>query len=434
MVSRDELQEALAFGHESRSFEVKGPGKLSDTAYCAKVARAVMAMGNLRDGGLVCLGVDETQMPQMLPGLDDDQFAAWSDFDDVMDKMARFSDPPVSFKVQPLKLDNGAQVVVLDVAEFDHIPHVCKRDSQRDLQKGMTYVRPRGKPESVPVPSSSEMRELLDLATTKGVRDFIARAAAAGISLSGGPSMEEVEREAFSREAMLAWEQPSAALQQILTHGYSDIAIQPGPFDAERLAPATLCSFIEDHTVRLRGWPVPYIDHRIPLERHGRWIGQTIEPQIVPHFEAWRICTSGQFLQRRVLATDARNSSELEPNDYRATGAVAVWDVLLYGVEIAELGARLATTLESEHITFELSLHGIAGRQLISGDWSRELHASYLVHADTLRASRSVGTEELIAKPREIGVSMSQDILGQFGIQLPDQVLMDWQERILNAS
>lgn len=434
MVSRDELQDALTFGHESRSFEVKGPGNLSDSAYCAKVARAVMAMGNLRDGGLVCLGIDETLMPQMLPGLDADQFTAWSDFDDVTDKMARYSDPPVSFKVHPLDLTSGAQVVVLDVTEFDHVPHVCKRDSQRDLQKGMTYVRPRGKPESVPVPSSSEMRELLDLATTKGVRDFISRAVAAGISLGGGPSMKEVQHGAFRRESMQAWEQPSEAIQQILEHAYSDVAIQPGPIHEARLPPAKLGAFIENHAVRLRGWPVPYIDPRIPTERHGRWIGQTIEPQIVPHFEAWRMCTSGQFLHRRVLSTDTINSNELEPNDDRATGAVAVWDVLLYCVEIAELGARIATTLESEEVTFEYSLNGIAGRELISGDRRRELHASYLVQADSLQASRSVVTEELIAKPREIGVSLAQDIFGQFGLQLPDQVLMDWQDRILNAS
>ena len=53
-----EVEDLFGLGHESRSFEVKGPGLLTDSAYCARVARAVMAMGNLRDGGLVCLGVE----------------------------------------------------------------------------------------------------------------------------------------------------------------------------------------------------------------------------------------------------------------------------------------------------------------------------------------------------------------------------------------
>ena len=66
---------------------------------------------------------------------------------------------------------------------------------------------------------------------------------------------------------------------------------------------------------------------------------------VVPHVDAWRIFTSGQFLHRRVFATDLRDASELKPEDPDATGAVAVWDVLLYLVEVAESAARMATAL-----------------------------------------------------------------------------------------
>ena len=55
MVSRDEVEQLLALGHDVRASEVKGPGSLNDKA-CANLARAAIAMGNLRDGGLVCLG------------------------------------------------------------------------------------------------------------------------------------------------------------------------------------------------------------------------------------------------------------------------------------------------------------------------------------------------------------------------------------------
>ena len=84
----EQVVQLLALGHESRSFEVKGPLSLADKAHCAKVARAVIAMGNLRDGGIVLIGVDETQMTEMLPGLSDEDFGAWSDFDNVSDALA----------------------------------------------------------------------------------------------------------------------------------------------------------------------------------------------------------------------------------------------------------------------------------------------------------------------------------------------------------
>lgn len=112
------------------------------------------------------------------------------------------------------------------------------------------------------------------------------------------------------------------------------MAVRPGPYQAERLTPAQLDPFVAEQAVRLRGWPVPMVSPRYPLQRHGTWLAQ--DSQSTFHVEAWRIFTSGQFLHRRVLATDVRDADELRAEDARATGAVALWDVLLYGVEVAE--------------------------------------------------------------------------------------------------
>lgn len=51
------------------------------------------------------------------------------------------------------------------------------------------------------------MRELLDLATDKGVRDFVARARKAGLALPGGaaPTQQEVDEAAFAAEAEQGW-------------------------------------------------------------------------------------------------------------------------------------------------------------------------------------------------------------------------------------
>ncbi len=40
-----EVEQYLALGHESRSFEVKGPVRIKDRGFCAKVAKAAMAIG-----------------------------------------------------------------------------------------------------------------------------------------------------------------------------------------------------------------------------------------------------------------------------------------------------------------------------------------------------------------------------------------------------
>ena len=146
------------------------------------------------------------------------------------------------------------------------------------------------------------------------------------------------------------------------------------------------------------------VSPRDPLQRHGTWLAE--DSQSTFHVEAWRIFTSGQFLHRRVLATDVRDADELRAEDARATGAVALWDVLLYVVEVAELAARMATRLGCETVTFEVSLRGIAGRELISGDHRRHLYGPYLSAANSFSAARTLDVTGLLTDPRTFGVEV----------------------------
>jgi hypothetical protein len=136
------------------------------------------------------------------------------------------------------------------------------------------------------------------------------------------------------------------------------------------------------------------------------------------------MCTSGQFLQRRVLTTDlVTDNAELRPDSDDATGAVAVWDVLLYAVEVAEFGANVAQSLNLDSVTLRMSMNGIAGRELISGDWKRELHGPYTFAGNTISSERGFSSTDLLTKAREAGVDVSQDLLRPFGLDIPDQVL-----------
>jgi hypothetical protein len=74
----------------------------------------------------------------------------------------------------------------------------------------------------------------------------------------------------------------------------------------------------------------------------------------------------------------------------------------------------------------------VAGSLTEPGDWLRELQGPYLVLADRLSGSEVVNSARLIASPRQIGVALAQVLLQQFGLDLPNQVLMDWQEQIFH--
>ncbi len=72
----------------------------------------------------------------------------------------------------------------------------------------------------------------------------------------------------------------------------------------------------------------------------------------------------------------------------------------------------------------------IEGRQLVSGDWKRELFGPYVISTDRLEGHHSASTVGLLADPRGVAIRIVQGLLGQFGLNLSDQVLMDWQEQV----
>ncbi len=202
MLTQDELQTALRAGYEARGFELKGPGLRTDKAFLVKVVRAALGMGNLRDGGYVVIGIADEDPTAMLPGLGSDELATWLDYDRVSDQFALYADPPLRFDLTHVSLSSGADVVLLQVHEFDDTPHLCAREYQDSLRKGAMYVRSRRKPETAEVASSVEMREVLDLAAEKRLRAYVETAQRARVRLSvddggAGSAADEQAREAF---------------------------------------------------------------------------------------------------------------------------------------------------------------------------------------------------------------------------------------------
>lgn len=170
-----ELEQLVAIGHELRGVEFKGPGPLTDNHLFAKLMRAILGMSNRRDGGYVIIGVDEVNDRPTPAGLSDAELATWT-YDDLMDKAASYADPFVELD-REVVLSNGKAFMVIIVHEFRDVPVLCRKDypdplrpATPVLRQGACYVRSRRKPETSEIPSQTEMRELLELATEKQLR------------------------------------------------------------------------------------------------------------------------------------------------------------------------------------------------------------------------------------------------------------------------
>lgn len=206
-MTEQEFEEILGLGHEINGVEFKGPGIRSDKPFFARVVRAILGMANRRDGGLVIIGVEENNIGEykLEPvGLTDEQLATWSNYDALSGAVNQYARPSVSFDLEAPFLYNSMRFVVIEVNEFDQIPILCSKDSgtristDQILRKGACYVRSRHKPETSEIPSEEEMRELLELATDKGVMRFLARAEKAGLYRSiPSPPTSPSDRELF---------------------------------------------------------------------------------------------------------------------------------------------------------------------------------------------------------------------------------------------
>jgi predicted HTH transcriptional regulator len=185
-MTREEFAESLARGREQSTVEFKGPGFKSDKHLFAKVTRAVLGMANRRDGGYVIVGVEESQTGLTPTGLTPEQLATWT-YDNLADGFASYAEPSVEFDRQVIEYE-GQSFLVIRVEGFAEVPVLCKRGYHKDrdviLREGACYIRPRRKPETVEVSTYADMRDLIDLATDKSLQRFIARAQAAGISVT----------------------------------------------------------------------------------------------------------------------------------------------------------------------------------------------------------------------------------------------------------
>ncbi len=152
---------------------------------------------------MVIIGVGEGAAHKpMLLGVDDSDLATWN-FDDLAASLAPIADPAIRFRVSTPE-HAGRRYMCIEVDAFDDIPVMCRRQYPRHarrgdllvLREGAIYVRSRRKPESVEIPSSTEMRELLELATERRMASMLGTVGRAGLTLRGRSD----PREAFDAE------------------------------------------------------------------------------------------------------------------------------------------------------------------------------------------------------------------------------------------
>jgi hypothetical protein len=162
----------------------------------AKLVKTVLAMGNLRDGGVVIVGVSERDANWEITGIDAEHLVTY-DLDDMLGYFSSFVSPFVEVDIVQVPYE-GRSFLALQSREFQELPLVCKRNGTppnvEGLFEGAIYVRPiGGVPQTTRVMNAQQMHDLLELAAEKMARRMQRQARAIGM-------VPEVEDNAFDQE------------------------------------------------------------------------------------------------------------------------------------------------------------------------------------------------------------------------------------------
>jgi predicted HTH transcriptional regulator len=169
----ERVYNALDRCQESKSVEFKQSATWDDLKW--KLIRTIIAMGNLRDGGIIVIGASEQGDSWELTGTAADHLGTY-DVDDIIDVVNKYASPPVRIEIVQVKYRNGKNFLAIQVHEFADTPFVCKKDgpdNHKELCAGEFYVRPAGKPRTTKVISAEEMHDLLELAAEKRARRIL---------------------------------------------------------------------------------------------------------------------------------------------------------------------------------------------------------------------------------------------------------------------
>jgi predicted HTH transcriptional regulator len=173
-MTREQFLEIVAVLQEGRNLEFKQSTPWTTKEWKAKIAKTVLGFSNVRDGGNIVIGVEKNPNGIFeLKGMEEEHFASY-DEDHVASVVATYADPYAKLAVHKLIVDEK-RFVVIRTQEFDEVPVICKQDFQGVLRKGAIYTRSHRIAETVEVPTQTEMREIIELATDKETRKFIER-------------------------------------------------------------------------------------------------------------------------------------------------------------------------------------------------------------------------------------------------------------------
>ncbi|HLG12999.1 MAG TPA: ATP-binding protein [Blastocatellia bacterium] len=183
---QERVHAALDRCQESQAIEFKESAEWESLKW--GIIRTLMAMANLRDGGVIIVGASEHGETWDLSGIDSSHLSTYQ-VDEVTDAVNKYASPPLSLDIVLVPYGNNTEFLAIRAREFELAPCVCKRngpDQVKSFREGEIYIRPAGKAQTKKVTDAHEPQDLLELAAERRARRMIETAHRIGFVPAAG--------------------------------------------------------------------------------------------------------------------------------------------------------------------------------------------------------------------------------------------------------
>ena len=409
-----------------------------------RLLKTIMGMSNLRDGGLIVIGVAERGNDWELTGIQEEHLQTF-DYDDIIDQLAKYASPQVNVDIVLHDHDDGNRYLAIHVHQFNDSPVVCRNNAPESvkpkdrLSAGDIYVRPTtGKPQTVRVTDAARLHDLLELAAEFRARRMLEVGKRVGLAPS--------ETAASRFDAELATMDGLPVPVESFPHWR--VLFRPETYIADLIPTLTECvKLVEKTRVRLRGWDFPHLSHLQDERTHGsHWMGSWAN--FMGSIEYWQLFQSSQFVHFAALreATERqwRGKLQEEAMDHLRHLSNVEWDAvpgyvslvnLVYTItENFEFAARICQAgVYRGSIDIRIDLNRVKG-YLLTDDrspiWRRRSFASQ----DHFERIWSVTSDNLIASSSEHSMKAIVWLCECFGWMSPNvEAIRKDQENLLSG-
>jgi hypothetical protein len=409
-----------------------------------RILKTIMGMANLRDGGLILIGVAERGTTWELTGIDTDHLTTF-DYDNVIDQLGKYASPQVNMDIVVHDHDDGKRYLAFHVYQFSDAPVVCRNNSPDDvkpkdrLAAGEVYVRSTtGSPRTMKVTDAARLHDLLELAAEFRARRMLEVGKRVGL-VPGETAPSRYDAELGPVET------PPDLMKGL---PFWRIVFRPEEYVPDLIPSLTEClKLIEKTRVQLRGWDFPHLPSKDNERLHGsNWIGA--EVAFLGSVESWRLFQSGQFVHfaavRETTETAWREKLQQAAMSHLHGRQEVDWDAvpgyislvnLVYIVsEAFEFAARVCQAgVYRGSIDILIELNGIKGF-VLTPEWGRGWSGFRRATEDHLGKNWRVQSNDLIAGSADHSLKAIAWLCECFGWMSPNlEAIRKDQEKLLKG-